>query len=286
MTLLTPYYADATTTIYLGDCREIAPKVSCDCDSVVTSPPYGVGKEYEVGGYSSWVALMFTLFPALLVRPQAMLALVIADIRCHPDPLLPAVRASVGARRQRPTTEDIISAIRDGRAGNKSELTALLGCSEQTIDRRLQGNNARGSKQEHQTRIRLSGADIERAAMAAGFYLYDNRIWVKDPCWETCQYHAISYRSVDEYEHIMIFARAGVALEVDRSRLPAEDWAKWGSRGVWTIPSVRSNTAHPAMFPLELARRLVAMLTPTGGCRALRSDNHLPANLPEMPRWA
>lgn len=245
---LKPYFQDAHATIYHGDCREVLPALA-GVNAIVTSPPYGVGKAYERGALAA----------------DGLMAMVIADIRCHPDPMLPSVRASVGSRRKGPTTEDVITAIREGRATNKGELTALLDCSEQTIDRRLLGNSARGLKLEHQTRVRLTAPDLEHAGRAAGLYLYDNRVWVKDPCWETCQYHAGSYRSVDEYEHILIFARAGVPLEVDRARLAPSDWSAWGSRGVWPIPSVRANDAHPAMFPHELARRLALLLSPVGG---------------------
>ena len=36
-----PYYADATTTLYLGDMREILPALDHEVDAVVTDPPYG-----------------------------------------------------------------------------------------------------------------------------------------------------------------------------------------------------------------------------------------------------
>ena len=36
-----PYYADPLVTLYLGDCREVAPALAFD--SVLADPPYGVG---------------------------------------------------------------------------------------------------------------------------------------------------------------------------------------------------------------------------------------------------
>ena len=51
----------------------------------------------------------------------------------------------------------------------------------------------------------------------------------------------------------------------DRSRLEAGEWAEWGSRGVWHIPSVRSNTRHEAEFPEELARRVIRLFSPADG---------------------
>jgi len=35
-----------------------------------------------------------------------------------------------------------------------------------------------------------------------GFYPYDRRIWVKDPAWENSRWRSLSYRFVDEREHL------------------------------------------------------------------------------------
>ena len=51
---------------------------------------------------------------------------------------------------------------------------------------------------------------------------------------------------------------------IDRNRLKAGEWAEWGSRGVWNIPSVRANKDHEAQFPVELARRVIRLLTDPG----------------------
>jgi DNA modification methylase len=48
---------------------------------------------------------------------------------------------------------------------------------------------------------------------------------------------------------------------VERSKLTKQEWIDWGSRGVWTIPSVRANDDHEAKFPLELPRRVIQLLT-------------------------
>ena len=40
---LTPYYQDEAVTLYLGDCREVLPKI--EWDAVVSDPPYGVLSE-------------------------------------------------------------------------------------------------------------------------------------------------------------------------------------------------------------------------------------------------
>lgn len=38
---MTPYYADDTVTLFLGDCREILPHLGRRFDAVITDPPYG-----------------------------------------------------------------------------------------------------------------------------------------------------------------------------------------------------------------------------------------------------
>lgn len=236
-------------------------------DAVVTSPPYGVGKDYESDSYSEWLSLIhgFWANAAGAIRSGGFVAFVVADVRCHPDPLLPPVRAEVRSRQSGVTSQDVIDAVAAGRGRTKRELADALGVSEQTIDRRLIGNNARGGKAEPQTRVRLMAEDLTIAARSAGYYLYDCRVWVKDPCWQTCEYHATSYRAVDEYEHVYIWARAGANLVIERDRLDRREWSEWGSRGVWPIPSVRRNDEHPAMYPEEVARRLCKLLTATGG---------------------
>jgi len=46
--------------------------------------------------------------------------------------------------------------------------------------------------------------------------------------------------------------------------LAASEWADWGSRGVWRIPSVRANDDHEAKFPEALGRRVIRLLTDPG----------------------
>ncbi|MNW56890.1 Modification methylase MboII [compost metagenome] len=143
---------------------------------------------------------------------------------------------------------------------NRRQLAALLNCSEQTIDRRLNGNNIRGGKYSAQTRVKLVGGMIESMAYEAGLYLYDRRVWVKDPSWANSQWHSSSYRSVSEFEHLYFFWKPGETV-IDRNRLAKEEWSTWGSRGVWYIPSVRKNDDHVAKFPVELPKRLIKLLT-------------------------
>lgn len=101
-------------------------------------------------------------------------------------------------------------------------------------------------------------------ATEAGFYLYDRRIWHKDPCWKNSRWHSNSYRAVAEFEYVYVFWQPGATV-YDRDRLSGREWSEWGSRGVWRIRSVRRNHRHEAEFPEELARRVIRLFSPPGG---------------------
>jgi hypothetical protein len=188
----------------------------------------------------------------------------IADILCFNDSEMPRIQAeNVDRRRSRVSREDVLNAKAKYPSYNRNELAAVLGCSEQTIDRRLNGNNIRGGKYSTQTRVKVIGGLVEEWGAQAGFYLYDRRIWVKDAAWENSKWSTLSYRAVEEFEYIYIFWKPGITT-ISRDKLSAEEWSQWGSRAVWEIPSVRANDDHEAKFPVELPRRIIELLTSPG----------------------
>lgn len=258
----------AINQIHLGDARALLGEIEPDSIACsVWSPPYHVGKEYEKGiSYEEWVDLLEEVirlhYPIL--KPGGFLVINIADILAFPDPSMPRFQA-VNLKRQRAdiTREDVLAAKAAYPHYNRYQLAALLGCSEQTIDRRLNGNNIRGGKYDPQTRVHLVGEVVESAASEAGLYLYDRRIWVKDAAWENSKWHTLSYRAVDEFEYLYFFWKPGITV-IDRDKLTSEEWGSWGSRAVWMIPSVRANDDHEAKFPLELPRRVIRLLTSPG----------------------
>ncbi|MDP2811402.1 MAG: site-specific DNA-methyltransferase [Rhodocyclaceae bacterium] len=251
-----------------GDCREWLPKIHGGSVALsVWSPPYHVGKNYEAGvGYADWQELLKETirlhFP--IIKPGGFLVINIADILCFKDELMPRIMAeNVSRRKSTVTREQVLAAMREHPEKNRYKIAELLNCSEQTVDRRINGNNVRGGKYEAQTRVKLAGGFLEECALEAGFYLYDRRMWVKDAAWENSKWHTISYRAVDEFEYLYIFWKPGVT-KVDRSRLTKEEWVNWGSRAVWSFPSVRANDDHEARFPLELPRRCIRLFTEPG----------------------
>jgi site-specific DNA-methyltransferase (adenine-specific) len=258
----------AVNEIYQGDARNLLKNIepaSIACS--VWSPPYHVGKEYEKGiTYEEWVTMLgevISLHEPIL-KPGGFLVINIADILVFPDHNIPRFQA-VNLKRQKAkiTREDVLVAKKMYPDYSRYQLAELLGCSEQTIDRRLNGNNIRGGKYNTQTRVQLVGGIIEEAGETAGLYLYDRRVWVKDAAWENSKWHTLSYRSVDEFEYLYFFWKPGATV-VDRDKLKPDEWVTWGSRGVWQFPSVRANDNHEAKFPLELPRRVIKLLTSVG----------------------
>ena len=258
----------AIDRIYHGDARNLIREVEPDFIACsIWSPPYYVGKSYEQDmTYQDWVDLLRTVISGhfRVLRPGGFLAINIADILCFPDADMPRIQAqSVSLQKVKITTEDVLQAIARYGTRNRYRLAELLGCSEQTIDRRLKGVNIRGGKYATQTRVKLVGGLLEEMALEAGLYLYDRRAWAKDPAWENSRWHSSSYRAVDDLEYVYIFWKPG-EIVVDRSRLSSQEWAEWGSRGIWFIPSVRANNDHEAKFPVELPSRLIRLLTAPG----------------------
>ena len=251
--------------IHEGDARELMRRLRPESVALsVWSPPYFVGKSYERDlSFTDWQELLRDVISghAEALRPGGFAAINIADILCFPDESLPRVQADVvSIKRSRVTRELVLHAMAENPQMNRHQLAELLGCSEQTIDRRLNHNNIRGGKYSTQTRVKTVGGLIEAWAEAAGLVLYDRRVWVKDPAWANSRWHSLSYRAVDEFEYVFVLWKPGIT-RVDRGRLTPDEWREWGSRGVWEIASVRSNDDHEAKFPIELPRRLIRLLT-------------------------
>ena len=255
-------------SIYCGDAPTMLRLVRPESVSLsFWSPPYFVGKSYERDmTFEEWQELLCETIALHfdVLTPGGFLAINIADILAFPDSDMPRIQAdNVSNKRVKITREQVLQVQQEHPTFNKYQLAELLGCSEQTIDRRLKHNNVRGGKYTVQRKVKLVGGLIEQWAEDAGLYLYDRRVWVKDPCWENGQWHSLSYRSVDEFEYVYVFWKPGITT-IDRTRLDKTEWSEWGSRGVWHIPSVRANVEHEAQFPDELARRVIRIFSAPG----------------------
>ena len=231
------------------------------------SPPYFVGKEYEKNEtYESWQKMLREVISAhyQAIKPGGFLVINIADIMAFGDPDMPRFQA-LNKRQQRVniTKEMVIEAKEQHPDFGRDELAKLLNCSEQTIDRRLNGNNIRGGKHSIQTKYKLVGGSLETFAQDCGLYLYDKKIWKKDPAWANCKWTTSTLKSVSETEDLYIFWKPGV-YEVNRDRLTDAEWKAWGYRQIWEIGSVRKNDDHEAKFPEELASRVIRLYTDVG----------------------
>ncbi|MDR0711296.1 MAG: site-specific DNA-methyltransferase [Prevotellaceae bacterium] len=251
--------------VHHGDARELLQRIKPNSVAVsVWSPPYFVGKSYEKNlSFEEWKSLLEVVvashFP--VVKPGGFLVINIADILAFKDDGMPKIQADAVQRKKVALErEDILKVLSEQASMTRYDLAQHFSCSEQTIDRRLNGNNVRGGKYGSQTRVKIIGGLVEEWALKAGFYPYDRRVWVKDAAWENSRWASLSYRSVDEFEYLYIFWKPGIT-KYDRSRLSSEEWKSWGSRGVWSFPSVRANDDHEAKFPVELPLRVIKLLS-------------------------
>ena len=259
----------ANGNILQGDAPQLLAEMPANSiDLSFWSPPYHVGKSYERGmTFGGWQSLLSEVIHAhsRIIKPGGFMAINIGDILCFPDESIPRFQAdNVRRKKVQITKADVLITQAQNPGANRYQLADLLGCSEQTIQRRLEDNNVRGGKAAIPTKVLLTGCMVSDWAEEAGFHLYDQRIWHKDPCWVNSQWHSNSYRAVDEFEHVYVFWQPGIT-EYDRDRLDNQEWADWGSRGVWNIRSVRRNDRHEAEFPEELARRVIKLFSPANG---------------------
>lgn len=231
------------------------------------SPPYFVGKEYEKEEtYAGWQSLLKSVIHghSAALKSGGFMIVNIADILCFPDERIPRYQAmSLTQQKSKVTREMVLKAKAQFPNYNRDQLADFLGCSEQTVDRRLNGNNIRGGKYAVQTRVKLVGGALEEYAYSAGLYLYDHRIWAKDPAWANSKWTSNSLKAVQEFEDLYVFWKPGQQI-IDRNKLRLDEWREWGSRGIWHIQSVRANDDHEAKFPLKLAERVIRLYSSEG----------------------
>ena len=248
---------DATTVL-----KQLPPEA---IDLAVWSPPYLVGKSYETQlDADGWNDLLRTVLEehGRVLRAGGFAVINVADNRAWPDETLNGFQLSNPKRHLPVTRTDVERTQREHPNAKREEIAELLGVSEQTVSRRAKGPYHRRQKGT-QTRMRLAAAELHKQTAGTGLELYDYRIWKKPPCWSSCQWHSQSYRAVDEFEHLLIYRTRGPGA-FRRERLSRTEWAEWGSRSVWDIPSVRANTRHEAEFPETLIARVIQLLSDPG----------------------
>ena len=228
------------------------------------SPPYFLGKDYEQGvSFDQWQDMLKEVISLHynVLKPGGFMVINIADILAFQDENMPKIQADNPSNKKCSVTREMVLAAKQEHPDyNRDQLAELLNCSEQTIDRRLNGNNIRGGRHSAGTHVKLVGGSLEQYAYEAGLYLYDKRIWVKDPAWANSKWTTSTLKAVSETEDLYIFWKPG-EYTVNRDRLTPSEWKEWGLRQVWNIPSVRVNDIHQAMFPMELAYRVIKLFS-------------------------
>ncbi|MBQ6771446.1 MAG: site-specific DNA-methyltransferase [Bacteroidales bacterium] len=255
-------------TVYCGDSRQLMKQIEPESIALsFWSPPYFLGKEYEKDNtYESWQQLLKEVIELHfdILKPGGFMVINIADILAFQDEKMPRIMGMNPANRKCAVTREMILRAKSEHPDyNRDQLAALLNCSEQTVDRRLNGNNIRGGKYAAGTHVKLVGGNLEQYAYDAGLFLYDKRIWKKDPAWANSRWTTNTLKAVSETEDLYVFWKPGEYV-VNRERLLPEEWRDWGYRQIWEIASVRSNDVHPAMFPIELAQRVIRLYTDKG----------------------
>lgn len=255
-------------TIHTGDAVEVLRNIPGSVvDLSVFSPPYFVGKDYEAHmDFPGWKNLLqgVVIEHGRVLKSGAFMVINISDILCFSDKEMPRFMAdNVSNKKIAVSREEILAIMKRHPKANRREVAKILGCSEQTIQRRIEHNNVRGGKTTAGTKVYVVGGLLQEWAESAGLYLYDRRVWHKDPCWANSRWHSNSYRAVDEFEYLYIFWKPGI-VRIDRGRLGRHEWAEWGSRGVWRIPSVRRNAEHEAAFPEQLVERVIRLFSTEG----------------------
>ncbi len=228
------------------------------------SPPYFLGKDYEQGiSFDQWQEMLKEVISLHYnaLKPGGFMVINIADILAFQDNNMPKIQADNPSNKKCSVTKEMVLAAKQEHPDyNRDQLAALLNCSEQTIDRRMNGNNIRGGRHSAGTHVKLVGGGLEQYAYDVGLYLYDKRIWIKDPAWANSKWTTSTLKAVSETEDLYIFWKPGAYI-VNRDRLTPSEWKEWGLRQIWNIPSVRVNDIHQAMFPLELAYRVIKLFS-------------------------
>lgn len=190
----------------------------------VTSPPYGVGKEYEAKGVGSWFE---TIRPAIgqVCRWARLVVWQIGDLYATGTQFIePTLVYSMNMFREQ-NFRPIWIRIWDKQGANFGVGPYHL-VSNKPV-------------QEYELIAAMAPAEEREGVMPLEFQ-----------------------EELDGgYEWIVGFAGRGHKFV---KRLSQEDRREWGYSGIWKINTVRSNDKHPAMFPLELPERCVKMHSDVG----------------------
>jgi DNA modification methylase len=269
-----PYYSDEYVTLYHGDCRDVLPALPRGPKVFVTSPPYGVGKEYETGvSELEWEYLIRSTIAACAEAMSGgdFLALNLPDRLVFDDWL--------GMRPAAPMVwRDIAQNglfFYDRRTWVKPPTWAANSwhsCSVKAVSEtedlfflRKKGMSQDETRLLWAVRDGMSRASVTERDLASHLGVTPRLVtwWIKPG--------AGGYQppSPDQWPLVRDFLGLDPATDAiadrlhrkTRARLLDHEWTEWGSRQVWRIQNVQTFDGHPAAFPEELARRCIRLLS-------------------------
>lgn len=267
------YYSDESVTLYQGDCRTVVPDLPRGPKVFVTSPPYGVGKEYErdvseleweylvrstiaacaqsmSGGdflalnlpdrlvFDEWLGMR----PAapLIWRDLAQYGLFFYDRRTwHKPPCWSSSQWHSASVKAVSETEDIFMLRKKGLSLDESRVLWAI-----------------------REGLHASRSGAHGLAEHAGVTKRMVDFWTQ-PTTGGQVPSPKQWKLIREFLDLDPTLDETVARchRKTRARLTEREWTDWGSRQVWKIGNVGSDDGHPAAFPEELARRCIRLLS-------------------------
>lgn len=268
-----PYYEDELVTLYHGDCREVLPTLPRGPKLFVTSPPYGVGKEYETGvSELEWEYLVRSTIAACadVMEGGDFLALNLPDRLVFDEwmgmrPAAPIVwrdMAQVGLffYDRRIWKKDPTWSTSQWHGSS----VKAVGEVEDIFILRKKGMSADESRILWAIRQAAENSPLTRQDIAERMCVTDSMVG-----WWTRPDTLGQVPSLDKWPALRDLLNLPGTLDTlvnrhhakTRDRLTTKEWTEWGSRQVWDIPSIRVFEDHPAAFPEELAWRCIRLLS-------------------------
>lgn len=112
-------------------------------------------------------------------------------------------------------------------------------------------------------------ADFVRIIQDIGFMPMTTIIWNKNNTSNRCAWGSYLSPSCPSFprpfEYILVFSKSHKLLRTGQPTITKEEWKEY-SNGLWTFApqTGQKKIGHPAMYPVELPKRLIKMLTYKG----------------------
>lgn len=268
-----PYYEDGAVTIYHGDCRDILPSLT-GSKLVVTSPPYGVEKSYELG--ISELEWEYLVRSAIAIAADTMqggdfMALNLPDRLVFDEwlgmrPAAPLVWRDIAQNGL--YFYDRRTWLKNPCWSTSQWHSSSVKAVQETEDiffLRKKGYTLYESTVLWAVRDAMHAAGMSERDVAMRLGVSDAMVkWWSRPGEKNAQ-----VPSLNQWERLSEFLPLDRSLDAlvqrhhrkTRDRLTEAEWTEWGSRQVWKLTQVGIDDKHPAAFPLALAHRCIRLLS-------------------------